>query len=188
VTGPATGGRAGDWEMANSRIRVVIEDSRASDGFDPYGCSVASADRQRDGGAESRFGEIWIGLNFRAPGCDQMLLVNDGRDGEPAVLRAEGRDEESPFMASLFTVSSQPPSLHASIFREYSLAPDADALQLNLTIRNNDTASELSIDQAYVGMAMNRGLRHWVDKSGFDFDFSDLARVNTSAEFYAAVG
>src|SRR5205823_3400853 len=29
---------------------------------------------------------------------------------------------------------------------------------------------------------------HWVEKSGFDFDFSDLARVNTSAEFYAAVG
>src|SRR5438132_9441902 len=37
-------------------------------------------------------------------------------------------------------------------------------------------------------MAMNRGLRHWVDKSGFDFDFSDLARVNTRAQFYAAVG
>src|SRR5205085_115621 len=72
-------------------------------------------------------------------------------------------------------------------FREYSLAPDTDALQLNLTIRN-DGNIDLSIDQAYVGMAMNRGLRHWVDKSGFDFDFSDLARVNTSAGFYAAVG
>ncbi len=188
VGGPSTGGRVGDWEIANSRIRVVIEDSRPSDGFDPYGCSVAAADRQRDGGGESRFGEIWMGLNFRAPGCDQMLLVNDGRDGEPAVLRALGHDAESPFMASLFTLATQPPSLHASIFREYSLAPDADALQLNLTIRNDDTANELFLAQVNVGMAMNRGLRHWVDKSGFDFDFSDLARVNTSAEFYAAVG
>jgi hypothetical protein len=190
IAGPSTGGRVGDWELANSRIRVIVEDARASDGYDPYGCSIAAADRQRDAGVpgESRFGEIWMGLNFRAPGCDRMLLVNDGRDGEPAVIRAEGHDAESPFMASLFTVTAQPPALHASIFREYSLAPDTDALQLAITIRNDDASNELYLRQAYVGMAMNRGLRHWVDQSGFDFDFSDLARVNTSAEFYAAVG
>src|SRR5438552_15354961 len=64
VTGPSTGGRLGDWEMANSRIRVIIEDARASDGYDPYGCSVAAADRQRAGGSgESRFGAIWMGIN-----------------------------------------------------------------------------------------------------------------------------
>src|SRR4051794_22374920 len=50
VTGPSTGGKKGDWEIANSRVRFVIEDARPSDGFDPYGCSIAAADRQRDAG------------------------------------------------------------------------------------------------------------------------------------------
>ena len=189
VTGPSTGGRLGDWQIANARVRFMIEDSRPSDGFDPYGCSIAAADRQRAAGlpGESRWGEVWLGLNFRAAGCDKMDLVNDGRDGQPAVLRATAHDQESPFMASLFPQATQPPSLHATIYREYVLAPDEDALQLNLTIQN-DGDQALTINKPYIGMAMNRGLRHWVDGSGFDFDFSDLARVNTSAEFYAAVG
>ena len=189
ITGPSTGGRKGDWEIANSRVRFVVEDARPSDGYDPYGCSIAAADRQRDAGlpGESRWGEVWIGLNFRAAECTGITVVNDGRDGEPAVLRATGHDAESPFMASIFAVSAQPAPLHATIYREYSLAPDTDAMLVNLTIQN-DGDSTLDITAPYIGMAMNRGLRHWVDKSGFDFDFSDLARVNTSAQFYAAVG
>jgi len=189
VTGPATGGRAGDWEIANARVRFVIEDARPSDGFDPYGCSIAAADRQRDAGVpgESRWGEMWMGLNFRAPGCDGIQLVNDGRDGQPAVLRATGHDAESPFMASLFTVTSQPPPLQTTIFRDYALAPDSDALLFNLTLRN-DGDTDLALNKPYIGMAMNRGLRHWVDGSGFDFAPFGYGTLNTSAQFYAAVG
>jgi hypothetical protein len=189
ITGPSTGGRKGDWEIANSRVRFVVEDARPSDGFDPYGCSIAAADRQRDKGVpgESRWGEVWFGLDFRTADCTSITVVNDGRDGEPAVIRATGHDAESPFMASLFAVSAQPPPLHATIYREYSLAPDSDTLLFTLTLQNDGDTS-LDITAPYIGMAMNRGLRHWVDKSGFDFDFSDLARVNPSAQFYAAVG
>jgi len=189
ITGPSSAGRVGDWEIANARVRFVIEGAHPSDGYDPYGCSVLAADRQRDASVpgESRWGEVWMGFNFRAPGCDQLQLVNDGRDGQPAVLRATGHDESSPFMASLFPQATQPPPLPATIYREYQLAADQDAMLFNLTVQNDGT-SDLTINKAYLGMAMNRGLRHWVDGSGFDFDFSDLARVNTSAEFYAAVG
>ncbi|MFN2548455.1 MAG: CehA/McbA family metallohydrolase [Myxococcales bacterium] len=189
VSGPSTGGRKGDWEIANSRVKFVIEDARASDGFDPYGCSIAAADRQRDAGVpgESRWGEVWFGLDFRTADCTSIAVVNDGRDGEPAIIRATGHDAESPFMASLFAVTAQPAPLHATIYREYSLAPDSDTLLFTLTLQN-DGDTTLDITAPYIGMAMNRGLRHWVDKSGFDFDFSDLARVNTSAQFYAAVG
>jgi hypothetical protein len=189
VGGPSSAGRTGDWELANSHIRVVVEGAHASDGYDPYGCSVLAADRQRAAGesGESRFGEIWTGFNFRAPGCDSLTLVNDGQDGEPAQLHAEGHDEESPFMASLFAANAQPAPLHATIFRDYFLAPESDALQLNVSVRN-DSADDLFLYAPYVGLAMNRGLRHWVDHSGFDFDFNDLQRVNTSAEYYAAVG
>lgn len=190
VTGPSTGGRVGDWEIANARVRFVIEDARPSDGFDPYGCSIAAADRQRDAGVpgESRWGEMWMGLNFRAADCSAMQLVNDGRDGQPAVLRATGHDAESPFMASLFTVTAQPPPLQTTIYRDYILAPDTDALLFNLTLRN-DRDTDLALNKPYIGMAMNRGLRHWVDGSGFDFaPFSPYSTLNTSAQFYAAVG
>ena len=189
IGGPSTKGRVGDFEIANARVRFLVEGAHPSDGYDPYGCAILAADRQRPAGepGESRFGEIWMGFNFRAPGCDRLSVVNDGSDGEPAQLHAEGRDEESPFMASLFGASAQPVPLQATIFRDYFLSPDSDALLLNLTLRN-DSASDLFLRDPYIGMAMNRGLRHWVDHSGFDFDFSDLARVNSSAEFYAAVG
>src|SRR2546428_186164 len=95
VPGPSTHGQAGDWVMVNTRVRFVIEGAHPSDGYDPYGCSIVAADRQRspDEPGESRFGEIWMGLDFRAPGCDQVQLVDDGRGGEPAHLRAVGRDE-----------------------------------------------------------------------------------------------
>ena len=191
VTGPSTGGRVGDYELANARVRFVIEGARPSDGYDPYGCSIAAADRQRDAGVpgESRWGEVWLGLNFRAADCDSMVVVNDGSDGEPAVLRATGHDAESPFMASLFPQVSQPPSLHATIFREYSLAADTDAMQVHFTIQN-DGAQALDITAPYIGMAMNRGLRHWIDHSGFDFGSSvdSMVNMNAQAEFYAAVG
>jgi hypothetical protein len=189
IGGPSTSGRVNDWEIANARVRFLIEDARPSDGYDPYGCGIAAADRQRDAGeaGESRFGEIWTGLNFRAPDCSSIGVVNDGSDGQPAAIRAVGHDAESPFMASLFSVGSTP--LHATIYREYSLAPDVDAMRLNLTIQN-DGASALDITAPYVGMAMNRGLRHWIDKSGFDIagTYDSTVRLNTSAEFYAAVG
>src|SRR5207253_7385789 len=72
--------------------------------------------------------------------------------------------------------------------REYSLAPDQDAMLVNLTIEN-DGDTDLILNKPYVGMAMNRGLRHWIDGSGFDFaPFSAFTTLNTSAEFYAAVG
>ncbi len=187
IAGPSTAGKVLDWEIANARVRFVVEGAHPSDGYDPYGCSVLAADRQRAAGeaGESRFGEIWTGLNFRAPDCASLTLVNNGADGEPAQLHAEGHDAESPFMASVFGVVAQPAPLHASIFRDYTLSADADALQMNLTIRNDGT-DDLFLNAPYVGMAMNRGLRHWVDKSGFDFN--DLNSVNRQAEFYAAVG
>src|SRR5438132_1559738 len=66
VTGPSSAGRIGDWVLANSRVRFVIEGARASDGYDPHGCSVIAADRQRPAGApgEGRFGEMVLLLNF----------------------------------------------------------------------------------------------------------------------------
>ena len=187
ITGPSTGGRVNDWMLANSKVKFVIEDVRPSDGFDPYGCSIAAADRQRDAGVpgESRWGEVWMGLNFRTAGCDTISIVNDGSDGTPAVIRAVGHDVESPFMASLFNKSPAP--LHATIYREYSLAPDVEAMEMNLTIQN-DGDTQLDITAPYVGMAMNRGLRHWVSKNGFDFATLTYGQLNTSAEFYAAVG
>ena len=35
IAGPSTGGRKGDFEIANARVRFVIEDARPSDGYDP---------------------------------------------------------------------------------------------------------------------------------------------------------
>ena len=186
--GPVGGGRIGDWELRNDRVRFIIEDARPSDGFDPYGCGIAAADRQRDGGpGESRWGELWMGLNFRAAGCEQIGIFNDGSDGQPATLRAIGHDEESPFLSSLFAAQSRPEPLHATIFRQYSLAAGADALLFDLTIQNDGDA-DLFINEPYVGMAMNRGLRHWIPKSGFDFAPFDNMPLNASAAFYAAIG
>ena len=189
ITGPSTGGRKGDWEIANARVRYLIEDARPSDGYDPYGCSLVAADRQRGPGepGESRWGELWLGFNFRAPDCASISVVNDGSDGQPAVIRAVGHDAESPFMASLFAATPAP--LHTTIYRQYTLVPDSDALLFDLTLQNDGSAA-LDITAPYVGMAMNRGLRHWIDKSGFDFDatWDATVRLNTSASFYAAVG
>src|SRR5438105_696100 len=91
-------------------------------------------------------------------GAAEQTPTDAGPDGQPAGLRATGHDQESPFMASLFPQATQPPSLHATIYREYVLAPDEDALQLNLTIQN-DGDQALTINKPYIGMAMNRGLR-----------------------------
>ena len=187
IGGPSTAGRVGDWMMANSRVRFVIEGPHASDGYDPYGCAPIAADRQRPAGTpgESRFGEMVLLFNFRGASCDALELVSDGSDDGTAALRATGRDALLPTAASLFTDGTEPPALHARIFRDYSLAPDADALHLTLTVQNDGDAP-LHLDKLYAAMAMNRGLRHWVPGSGFDF--ADLSAVNPRAEFYAAVG
>ncbi len=187
IGGPSTAGRVGDYLVANGRVRFVIEGAHPSDGYDQYGCSVIAADRQRPAGSagESRFGEMVLMVNFRGTGCGELDLVSDGSDDGTAALRAVGHDEVLPYAASLFSPGTEPPALHATIFRDYSLAPDSDVLRLTMTIRN-DGDSPLALNSLYAALAMNRGLRSWVPGSGFDF--ADLSSVNASAEFYAAVG
>jgi len=74
IGGPSSSGRVGDWELANARVRYLIEDARPSDGYDPYGCGLAAADRQRDAGepGEGRWGEIFMSINFRAADCSSI--------------------------------------------------------------------------------------------------------------------
>ncbi len=186
IPGPSTKGRIGDWMLANGRVRFIIEGAHASDGYDPYGGNILAADLQRsDGGGESRWGETFIGLNFRAPGCDTVQLVDDGSGGDPAEVLVTGTDQVSPFMASLFAAGFEPAALKATITRDYSLPPDSDALLMTFTVQNNgDTPLELK--EPYIGLAMSRGLAHWLPQSGFDM--STIAVLNPSAEFYAAVG
>jgi len=185
IPGPATHGRVGDWMIANGRVRFIIEGAHASDGYDPYGGNILAADRQRADGGESRWGEAFIGLNFRAPGCDTVQLVDDGTGGDAAELLATGSDEVSPFMASVFAPGFEPAPLNATITRDYSLPPDSDALLLTFTVQNNGDAP-LELKEPYLALAMSRGLAHWLPESGFNV--TSIAALNPSAEFYAAVG
>lgn len=88
-------GAVGDVLMENDRIRLLIrKPGRQHHGtINPYGGTVVDADicRDRGGRERSNFENTSLGVNIETiPHYTDVVILNDGQNGEPAVVRATG--------------------------------------------------------------------------------------------------
>ncbi len=99
IDGPLSRGRVGDFLLANSEIQVVIQDvQRNLFTVGTYGGHILDADLVRATGDPERdsFEEWAFGINAENTAhYTSVSIINDGSNGQPAVIRAIGVDDLS---------------------------------------------------------------------------------------------
>ena len=146
---------AGDFALVNEHIALIIEDDDVSDLYLPFGGSIVGITRYEDGALVDRadYNEFAIGLRRFLVAAETVSLINDGTDGNPAVVRAEGPLRALPFFedvlngpdgATIFggLLAGVPPPddetfQSTRVQVDYELAPGAEHLDVYYTV---DTA------------------------------------------------
>lgn len=90
----------GDFLLANDRIAVVIEDAGPSDHFDPWGGKVVGVARVQNGQMiePAQFNEVAVDIGRFTLQTAHVGIVDDGRDGSAAIVRALGPLAPVPFI------------------------------------------------------------------------------------------
>jgi hypothetical protein len=144
IGGPLAVGRVGDFLLANDRIRAVIgAPGRELSFMLTYGGNIIDADVVRPDGEPGRdnFGAMTPLINISSTvNVQQITVVNDGSNGEPAILRTLGVDDLLDAIDSVnavkgFGVGSIPPSaqdrdLPIEIMSEYTLGVGDTAIRI----------------------------------------------------------
>lgn len=169
IGGPMAKGKIGDYKMYNSKIQVIIEGLRRSDGWGSFGGTIADADIVRGEGVEgeSRFSEYFSGFGLRLPDVDNVEIVNDGLNGEAAHLRFTGPDAELPFVESSLSSLLFSTHLDTEIQVDYRLEPDSSLLEIEHSFvwqgESKDTLNY--VVQVFI---LGDGLKNFMHGYGFD--------------------
>jgi len=169
IGGPMAKGKIGDFKLYNSRIRVIVEGLRTSDGWGVFGATIADADIVRPEGEEgqSLFSEYFYGFGLRLLDPETAEVVNDGRNGEAAVVRFSGPDSSLPFAETSFSDILVPTELNTIMTVEYVLPPDSDLLQIRCSFTWNGE-SKIDLDNILQIFIMGDGLKNFKVGPGFD--------------------
>jgi len=150
VKGPMSRCRANDYLLQNDKIRVVVQSiQRDLFGIGQFGGQIIDADLNRGNPALERdnFEEFSMSINIENTAhYTALTLINDGSDGQAAVLRATGVDDLLDFLNPSSTVASIVPinlpaalddkDLPIEIQTDYILEPGANYVRVETTITN----------------------------------------------------
>ena len=152
IEGPLARGVPGDVLMVNDRIQVVIQQpGRAMFGIGPYGGTIIDADHHRAGGVErDHFEELTPSLNVEnTANYTDVQVLNDGRNGQPAVVRATGPDDLNDFVNPSAVVEMAGFALPANlddrdlpvdVQTDYVLEAGTTWVRIETTVTNLDAA------------------------------------------------
>lgn len=102
IGGPTALGEIGDYMLQNGEIRVVVQDKVFNRGAGVFGGSLIDADLVRatnDGGplggsGNDSFGEMFPAYFLEMINPEEVEVINDGSDGEAAIVEVRGRGGE----------------------------------------------------------------------------------------------
>jgi hypothetical protein len=180
--------KGGDFVLANDRIAVVIEDVGASDLYDPWGGRPVGVARVEGGVLvdPANFGEFFL-LTGRSTVLTQSVTVlNDGSNGEAAVIRTRGPLRPLPFIdilaAPLATFD------HDAVI-DYELAPGAEHVTIRTSYQSHRTRDQDVASILHALMYTER-MPLFLPNSGFSTAFSDdeyMALVDDAATSWSYV-
>ncbi len=130
--------RVGDFVLANDKIAVAIEDKGLSDGYARFGGEILAVDQVGDDGRPlglSNYVETLMALSIQMINPTSVSVINDGSNGEAAVVRVTGPLEAIPFLnGSLSALFPRRYDVNAAY--DYVLEPGAEKLDIRLGIAN----------------------------------------------------
>lgn len=131
------------YVLENSKARFLVQDSGTSVHLYIYGGNLIDADLMRKPGEaqNDQFRELFPIVGWRVSSMDKVEVINDGSDGEEAVIRVTGRDTDTGMIQILDDAAMQ---LDVTIATDYILRPDVPYLLLRTEVRNDAKASKLA--------------------------------------------
>ncbi len=92
-----------DFVLANEHVAILIEDVDRSDLYDPWGGRPVGITRVEDGRLvdAADFGEMFVLSGRHTVLTESVTVLNDGSDGEAAVVRAVGWLRPLPFFENI---------------------------------------------------------------------------------------
>ena len=133
-------GGAGDIKLYNSRIQVIIQGAYKSHGYVEVGGNIIDADVIDPRGSLGRdtIDDVFLGFGaMRLFEAREVLVVADGSNGGPAVVRATGEDVSWRFIQG--AVEAEDPLLESQeldIVVDYELAPGSDTVKITVAYTN----------------------------------------------------
>ncbi len=153
VLGPLSRCRLNDYILKNDRIRVVIQDvQRNLFGIGQFGGQIIDADLVRAPSDPDRdnFEEWSTSVNIENTAhYTSVVVLNDGTDGNPAVIRATGPDDLLDFLnpsstvaglGFVFPASADDRDLPMDIVTDYILEPGKNYVRVETTLTNTGAA------------------------------------------------
>jgi hypothetical protein len=122
----------GDFVLANDKVAIVIEDVGDSELYDPWGGRPVGMARVSGGALiePADFGEFFILTGRATVMTTSVTVINDGSDGNAAVVRAAGPMAPLPFFnaitGALFGDGLE--GIHGAI--DYTLEPGAEHVDI----------------------------------------------------------
>lgn len=194
LTGPLAHGRLGDYLLANTVARFVIQDVGKRDLYSvgAFGGNIIDAELLAAPGNDN-FLEIQPALNVETViNAQTVEIVNDGQDGTAAIIRTCGPDDVLDFVnpstiirgAGLtFPDSADDKDYDIEACTDYVLEPDKPYVQMITTVFNNEDR-DLGL---YVGDYVNGSgeLEQWTSSNA---GLGEILTANLTALTYIGYG
>ncbi|MBX7194648.1 MAG: CehA/McbA family metallohydrolase [Sandaracinaceae bacterium] len=139
---------AGDFVLASSAgYALIIEDEGVSDLYDRFGGRPVGIARLEDGGLADAgdFNEILFGFSTFLTRTESVSVINDGTDGNAAVIRVNGPLAPIDFAGDVLDIlragnefADYPSSM------EYRMEPGADHVEISMTIQNPEVRAQIA--------------------------------------------
>ncbi|MDP3274526.1 MAG: CehA/McbA family metallohydrolase [Deltaproteobacteria bacterium] len=142
--------RAGDFVLANDRVAALVGAARPISGYVPWGGKLIGLTSVRAGRLvdPADFNEAIVTLGRFTLRTESVSVINDGRDGMAAVVRAVGTTAAIPFIDEFARPLAGQPLGNLSAALEYRLEPGkehVDVFVLVNSTRANPTPIALSL-------------------------------------------
>ena len=139
-----------DFVLANDKVALVIEDVGDSDLYDPWGGRPVGVARVEAGKLvqPANFGEFFLLTGRSTVVTDSVSVLNDGSDGNPAVIRASGKLHPLPFFESVIAVVYPDALTDIDAAIDYELAPGSEHVAIRMhyaSPRDKDTVEASTI-------------------------------------------
>lgn len=160
--------RVGDFALANDRIALYIEAEDRPSGYAPFGGEILAIEPVGPDGRPtgvSEYNETLIALSRQTVKPDKVTVINDGADGQAAIIRVSGVFTNIPFMDTFKAVSQDEYDFPGAF--DYVLEPGSEKVLLRLHVANQtDEPIDFSKTQR-VGFFQSNRSRSFTEAFGF---------------------
>lgn len=180
---------AGDFVLANDRVAMVIEDVGPSDLYDPWGGRPVGIMRVSRGQLiePAEFGEFFILSGRQSIVTQRVTVLNDGSDGQAAVIRATGSPAPTPFFEPLVGALLRDEFTDMAVAIDYVLEPDADHVDIHVLYRS-PRVRDTRVNAVLHAYMFPQRMPLYAPGVGFDAESKDipyLAFIDDQATSYA---